>query len=139
MLDSCLPELAPSVTAQAFVEYWFEKDSRVEAAVLAECDELRRRGVTIFLATNQEHMRARYLMDRMGLRDHVDGMIYSADISARKPQRAFFDAALTRSGSSPENTLLVDDTLANVEAALEAGWQAAHWSVGASLVQLFDK
>ena len=105
---------------------------------MAECDELRRRGMRIFLATNQEHMRAQYLMDRLGLRKHVDGMVYSAEIAARKPQRSFFEAALKRSGFAPDDTILVDDTKANVDAALDAGWQAVHWSEGSSLIELLN-
>lgn len=138
VLEACLPELSPSLTAQEFIDYWFEKDSGVDEAVLAECDELRDRGTRVFLATNQEHMRAGYLMDRLALRHHVDGIVYSAQIAARKPQRAFFDAAVKRTGSAPEDTLLVDDTKANVDAALEAGWGAIQWSKGSSLMSLLE-
>ncbi len=138
VLEACLPALSPTVTAQAFIDYWFERDSCVDEAILAECDELRRRGLRIFLATNQEHMRARHLMDRLALGKHVDGMVYSAQIAAQKPQQAFFDAAAMSSGSAPEDIVLVDDTKANVEAALEAGWQALHWSKGSSLLDLLE-
>ena len=98
VLETCLPGITRSASAQDLINYWFEKDSRVDEAVLAECGELRSRGMRIFLATNQEHMRAQYLMDRLGLRNHVDGMIYSAEITARKPERPFYEAALQRCG-----------------------------------------
>lgn len=138
VLKACVPELSHSLTAQEFIDYWFAKDSAVDAAALATCDELRRHGTRVFLATNQEHLRASYLMDRLGLRHHVDGMVYSAQVAARKPERAFFDAAVHHSGSLAEDILLVDDTEANVQAALEAGWQALHWSNGASLLSLLE-
>lgn len=138
VLETCLPEIAHSLTAQEFITYWFNKDSRLDEGVLAECAELRSRGMRIFLATNQEHMRAQHIMDQLGLRMHVDGMIYSAEIAARKPQRAFFEAAVKRSGFGPEDTVLVDDTKANVDAAFDAGWKAAHWSGGSSLIELLE-
>ncbi len=138
VLETCLPELSHALSAQAFIDYWFENDSGIDEAVLAACDELRGRGMRIFLATNQEHMRANYLMDRFGFREHVDGIVYSAQIAARKPQRAFFDAAMTRIGSAPEHILLVDDTKANVDAAREAGWDAIHWSEGSNLTNLVE-
>ena len=138
VLEEILPLLTHSITAQSFIEYWFERDSRVDEAVLMECDELRKRGVRIFLATNQEHMRAQYIMDRLSLRKRVDGMIYSAEIAARKPQRSFFEVALKRSGFAAGETILVDDTKANVIAALNAGWQAVHWSEGSSLIELLS-
>jgi len=138
VLAACLPVLAPALTVREFTDYWFEKDSRLDESVLAECDELREHGMRIFLATNQEHMRAAYLMDTLALRDHVDGMIYSAQIKARKPQRAFFDAAARHSGSRPEDLILVDDTETNIIAARDAGWQAMLWSKGARLMSLLE-
>jgi len=138
VLEACLPTLSPSLTTQAFLDYWFEKDSRVEESVLADCDALRQGGTRILLATNQEHLRARHLMDRLALGRHVDGMIYSAQIAARKPERAFFEAAARLSGSPPEDILLVDDTQANVAAALDAGWDAVLWSKAASLLDLVE-
>ena len=138
VLAACLPVLAPALTVHEFTDYWFEKDSRLDEGVLAECDELREHGMRIFLATNQEHMRAAYLMDALALRDHVDGMIYSAQLKARKPQRAFFDAAARHSGSRPEDLILVDDTETNIIAARDAGWQAMLWSKGARLMSLLE-
>lgn len=138
VLAACLPELSPSLSAQAFVDYWFEKDSRVDPAVLAACASLREQGLRIFLATNQEHLRAAYLMERLGLRQHVDGMIYSAAVAARKPEPAFFAAAATRSGAAPEDILLVDDTEANVAAARAAGWHGLHWTAGSNLIELMQ-
>ncbi|MBW8638830.1 HAD-IA family hydrolase [Hoeflea sp. WL0058] len=138
VLSACLPALAPSVTPQAFVDYWFENDSRLDDSVLADCDALRANGAAIFLASNQEHLRAKYLMDRLGLGKHVDGITYSAQIGAKKPDRAFFDAAVKRSGGSPQDLILVDDTIANVEAARAAGWRAAHWDRGSSLSRLVE-
>ncbi|MGX1196939.1 HAD family hydrolase [Parvibaculum sp. MBR-TMA-1.3b-4.2] len=137
-LAESLPALSSSVTAQDFIDYWFEKDARLDKAVLAACDELRGRGINVFLATNQEHMRAAYLMDRLALRDHVDGIIYSAGIAARKPDRAFFDAAEKISGAAPHDILLVDDTRANIDAALDAGWTAVHWAEESELLPLLE-
>lgn len=53
-------------------------------------------------------------------------------------ERAFFDAAAKRSGAAPASIVLVDDTRANVDAALEAGWDAIHWSPGSSLLRLLE-
>jgi len=42
---------------------------------------LRLSGMRVFLATNQEHRRARHLMETMGLKAYVDGMLYSAALA----------------------------------------------------------
>jgi len=135
-LAACLPELSPDVTPERFVAYWFERDGALDDAVLADCAALRRDGVRVLLATNQEHLRAAHLMTGLALADHVDGIVYSAAIGARKPDRAFYDAAARQSGMAPEALLLVDDTSANIDGARRAGWQAKLWTPGASLLDL---
>lgn len=115
------------MSPSAFVSYWLEKDSRVVAAWLPELARLRTRGVRVHLATNQEHVRAAYLMDTLGLAAHVDGMLYSARLGARKPDVAFFAKAEAASGVPASELLLVDDSPDNVEAARRAGWHAIRW------------
>lgn len=136
VLQSCMPLMSPSVTPEEFITYWFEKDSHIDASVLTQCATLRAEGMQVFLASNQEHMRARHIMERLGLRDHVDGMIYSAQLGERKPDRAFFDGVATRIGRAPSELVLVDDTEANVDTARNAEWAARHWTEGASLIDL---
>ena len=138
VLAGCLPDLATGVSVSDFLDYWFARDARLDDAVLDACGNLRAQGVSVYLATNQEHERARYLMDRLGLGAHVDGIVYSAAVGAKKPDRAFFDAALAQSGATAGNTLLVDDTRANIDAAHAAGWHAALWLPGSDLSALAE-
>ncbi|WP_226573346.1 HAD family hydrolase [Acuticoccus sediminis] len=136
VLEACLPALSRSVTAADVIDYWFARDSAVDEAVLGDCDALRAGGTRIALATNQDHRRAAYLMDRLGLGRHVDAMVHSAALGARKPDRAFFDAAAVSVGADPGDLVLVDDTARNVDAAREAGWRAIHWTKGVRLARL---
>lgn len=126
-LAEVLRDIAPSVPAEDLVDYWFRMDSRIAEDVLADCRAARRAGLAIYLTTNQEHLRAAYLMDRMGLAEEVDGIVYSAQFGARKPQPRFFAQAARAVGAAPEDLLLVDDSPTNVAAARRAGWRAAHW------------
>ncbi|MDQ0326837.1 putative hydrolase of the HAD superfamily [Rhodopseudomonas julia] len=135
VLERCLPPVAPWLAPQDFVDYWIANDSVLDEDLLSEADALRRHGMLVFLATNQEHMRARHLMERLRLAEHVDGIVYSAAVGARKPEPAFFDAALKLSGTAARDTVLVDDMRANVEAAREAGWLAIQWTRGGSLIR----
>lgn len=132
-LTKLLRQLPTDVTAEELVNYWFEKDSRIVEPVLVDCRAARESGFAVYLATNQEHLRARYLMETLGLSREFDGMIYSAQVGVRKPYSGFYDQALRISGFDPENVLFVDDTHANVDAAEEAGLSAVHWADGASL------
>jgi putative hydrolase of the HAD superfamily len=127
-LVPALQKVAPRVSPAEFVSYWFERDSRIVAPLLAELSWARSVGIRVYLATNQEHLRASFLMDTVGLAEHVDGIFYSARLGARKPQMEFFAAVRAAVGLCAEDLLLIDDSRQNVEAARKAGWQALHWT-----------
>lgn len=74
-LSEALAEIAPQVGAGELVRYWFDNDARTRPEDLMALDEARRRGLRVHLATNQEHLRAADLMERVGLGRHVDGMV----------------------------------------------------------------
>lgn len=127
-LVAALAKVAPHVGADEFVSYWFERDSRLVQPLLEEMGAARAAGVRVFLATNQEHLRAEYLMSALGLRAHVDGIFYSAELGAKKPEAEFFTRVQKRVGVRGEEMLLIDDSAANVEAAVKAGWRAMVWT-----------
>lgn len=129
-LADVLARIAPQVSAETLMTYWFRNDSRIDTTVLQAMNELRARGDRVFLATNQEHRRADYLMKDMGLAAHVDGIFYSAALGHRKPSPQFFACATAGAGVPAERIVLVDDTEENVLAAREAGWGAVHWKPG---------
>ena len=132
-LAPALAEIAPSVTPERFITYWFAQDARLDDRLLDALALYRTCGVRIYLATNQEHLRATYLMQTLGLQEHVDGMVYSAALGCRKPDRLFFEKATRLSGFSPSELLLIDDTSENVEAARHAGWSGLAWRPGDDL------
>ncbi|HEX8209074.1 MAG TPA: HAD-IA family hydrolase [Longimicrobium sp.] len=127
-LTTALHRIAPQVSPAQFVSYWFEKDSRLATALLPELSLVRSAGIRVYLATNQEHLRAAYLMEKLGLAEHVDGIFYSARLGAKKPDREFFAKVEAAVGVHGDELLLIDDDRRNVEAALKVGWQALHWT-----------
>ncbi|MEM6588484.1 MAG: HAD-IA family hydrolase [Pseudomonadota bacterium] len=128
VLQAALDRMGADLSAETLIAYWFENDERLVAAVIEDCQKLREAGLTILLATNQEHCRAAYLMQDLGLERVVDGIVYSAQAGAQKPARAFFDYAMGRTGAPAGAHLLVDDTLANVDAARRVGWHGHPWT-----------
>lgn len=138
-LAAVLERIAPSVRPEQFIDYWFEMDSRIIQTVLSDVRMARRRGIPVYLATNQEHMRADYLMQRMGLGDEVDGIVYSAKVGHKKPDPEFFAFAERVTDHRPGELLLVDDTLPNVEAAQLAGWSAVHWDQTENLSAILQR
>ncbi|MCJ8206457.1 HAD-IA family hydrolase [Pseudomonas sp. RGM2987] len=115
------------------MNYWFENDARLNLGLLADLAHHRCRGVKVFLASNQEHLRAHFLMKSLGLDHHCDGIFYSAALACRKPSLDFYKKVTELSGFLPEQLLLIDDTQANVQAARESGWHAIHWTRSSKL------
>jgi putative hydrolase of the HAD superfamily len=138
VLEDCLPTLHPSISPHALIAYWFRQDARIDVNVIKDCDTLRKSGLRVFLTTNQEHLRAHYLMNQLGLSKHVDGIVYSAQVGAKKPDPAFFDAAAQRTGLMPAQHILIDDMQENVAAAIAGGWQGLHWTKKSRLLTLLQ-
>ena len=129
VLESVWHQLQCDASPHAFVDYWFANDCRINHELLAEVDAWRTRGNKAFLATVQEHHRAKYLWEVLGLQRHFDGMHYSADLGAAKPDRAFFERCHHRLPvTSPRDALFLDDIATNVEAASAFGWRARQYT-----------
>jgi putative hydrolase of the HAD superfamily len=135
-LQESLPKIWPSASVEALLTYWFENDARLDTDLLSQVATVRANGVSVFLATNQEHLRASHLMNELGLSQHVDGMIYSAAVAAKKPEVAFYAACERVAGCAPSEAILVDDTLANIGAARKSGWRALHWTGRETLIDM---
>ena len=135
-LAPVLREVAPAVTCDALIDYWFSRDAHVNEALLAELSSLRRDGIEVHLATVQEHERARYLWDELGFRDSFDGLHYAADLGFSKPAAIFYRSIEARTGLRPQDLFLIDDRAANVDGAIACGWAAALWTGRDSLRSL---
>jgi putative hydrolase of the HAD superfamily len=110
------------------VDYWFAADSALDHDVLREVAAWRARGGKTYLATVQEHERARYLMRTLGLAKHFDAMLYSAALGAAKPDALFYERAQAKLPvAAPDEVIFLDDIAKNVEAAAAFGWRASHF------------
>ena len=87
-------------------------------------DEVRRHGVRIYLATNQQPRRGRRMIAEKGYELHTDGAFYSYQMGVAKPDPRFFQIILDELGCDPRTTLFIDDVDENVEAARALGIQA---------------
>lgn len=138
-LTSALAEVAPALTCDTLIDYWFSNDAQLDDALLCELEALRRDGVEVHLATVQEHERAAYLWDRLHLRSKFDGMHYAAALGCSKPAAQFYRSIETRTGLTPEDIFFIDDNLANVLGARACGWRAALWTGDDTLHSLTDQ
>lgn len=124
-LDRRLPALGYKGSSMAFAQYWMAHHSEVDHALIEVVRHLQRRDdLRLFIATNQDHMRAQWLWQTVGLGEFFEDMFYSARAGAMKPHKEFFDFAEARMGPLSEPPLFFDDTLAVVDGARKHGWEA---------------
>ena len=138
-LTPVLARIAPHLTSERLVAYWFERDAQLDVRLLADLSAVRAEGIEIHLATVQDHLRAAYLWTGLGLRERFDALHYAADLGARKSDLAFYAAVEARTGFAAAELLLIDDTLANVEAAHAAGWGGAVWDGSERLASVLHR
>lgn len=140
VLEAIWPELECRGDARSFVDYWFANDSRIDAEVIALVDRWRADGGLAYLATVQEHYRARYVWNTLALSRHFDGMLYSAALGAKKPHADFFRRAFPKLPvGAPNEILFLDDRMNNVEAARTAGWRAHSFTAAEDLRRAIAK
>ena len=127
-LGPVLCAIAPHLTCDKLINYWFSHDAHVNETLLEELASLRADGLEIHLATVQEHERARYIWEELDFRSRFDGMHYAAELGYSKPSASFYRKIETRCGFAPQELFFIDDKPANVEGALLSGWAAALWT-----------
>ena len=84
-LNHVLPRLGYDGSVEAFIQYWLENDSKLNPEMWEAVQALSDRDdLTMYVATAQEHRRARYLWEEVGFRHHFDDLFFSADIGHAK-------------------------------------------------------
>ena len=101
--------------------------------------ELRDRGYQTYLLGNwsrEEFDRARARFDFL---DEFHGVVISGDHGVMKPSAEIFEIATNTFHLTPADTIFVDDTQGNVNAAKELGFDAVHFTGPEALRTLLGK
>jgi putative hydrolase of the HAD superfamily len=124
-LDAFLPAIGYRGSTMSFITYWMERDTHINYGLVDAILRLRRTSdVQVFLATNQEHIRAAFLWREFRLEHIFDDMLYAARLGAIKPEPEFFRAVDQRLGTQGQPPLLFDDSRSVVARAREHGWES---------------
>ena len=83
--------------------------------------ELHRRGVRLGIVSTKTGETIEYIMERYGLRDTLDFVIGSYDVTHHKPHPEGILKALDRMQVPPEDFLYCGDTVLDAQAAQQAG------------------
>jgi HAD superfamily hydrolase (TIGR01549 family) len=99
----------------------FEKlmdEIRAFPAAAELLEEVHRRGATVVLATSASEDELEAMLSALGAREGtIDHVTKSSDVDQSKPSPDVFQAALAAAGLDPDTTIVVGDTVWDVEAA----------------------
>lgn len=123
-----LTEMGWKGTLEEFMKIWFEKDGVVDTKLLEYVKQLRKRGIPLYVGSNQEKYRTEHIKNVLGFSRHFDEVFTAYTLRAAKPQREFFDELSKRISVSPSEILFWDDSKDYVEGAKNAGWIAERYS-----------
>ncbi len=90
----------------------------------------------LYYLSNMPAPYARVLEQRHAFFQWFDGGIFSGDVKVIKPHREIYEMLARRHGLEAGETLFIDDSLPNVEAARELGWHAIHCAVPSAVPAL---
>ncbi len=89
------------------------------ADLLLEC---HRRGLRVVIATSGKESDLEWMLPAIGVgRETLDGVVTASDVEGSKPAPDPFTSALEQNGLDPERTVVVGDTVWDIEAAARAG------------------
>ena len=83
------------------------------------------RGYEVWFATSAKPEELEHHMKELGAKDNIAGVVSSDEAEESKPAPDIFGLALERAGVSPEDAVVVGDSIWDIEAAKEAGVRAA--------------
>ena len=98
-----------------------EKD--LSSEVKETLDELRKRGLKLAIGSSSKN--AKFILERLGLKDYFDAVSDGTNISKSKPDPEVFLKAAEFLHMAPADCLVVEDAKAGIEAAKTGGFDSA--------------
>lgn len=124
-LQEVLPRIGYHDNPQHLIDYWMKRDANVNHELIAYVEALSKcPGIKLFVATNQEHVRANYLMEEVGFKKYFAGIFYAARLGALKPDMRFFKKIERLHPEPKEEIIFFDDNQDVVRSAIKFGWEA---------------
>jgi len=123
-LKKYFPDWGYKGTVDDLLNFWFLGENKVDNKILQIVSMLRKKGVKVYLATNNEKYRVRYLSEVVGLANQFDGIYSSAFLGIKKPDVKFFEKILKDLNVKDASSVyFCDNDNENIEGAKAAGLQ----------------
>lgn len=110
------------------LHYWFDpQHNQIVYRFEPLIAEMRKRGVKVFVATNNEKYRTANLFNERGLGEWFDRVFSSYEIGRKKPDKAFFQYIIDSADLEAGDVVYWDDDRENVRSAADLGLLAKHY------------
>jgi HAD superfamily hydrolase (TIGR01509 family) len=96
-------------------------------------------GVKLYALTNYADKEFAYACKKHDFFSLFDDYVVSGRLHMVKPGFDIYKHLIDRFGLDPARTLFIDDSPANIEGALECGWQGICYNRGGKLQDFFAK
>jgi len=104
---------------------WFRFEDNIDEKLANHLNLLRKKGIRVYLTTNQEKYRTQYMLDEMGFGKILDGVFSSAYLGYKKPNKEFFEKVMSKLQNVKKSEVLFwDDQQENVNGARRFGFKA---------------
>jgi len=123
-ISEFLSEIGAKISAKDFLNYWLKHDTKFDNQMLNLAQALKDYGYPLYLATNQEEHRSKYLYETLGLKNIFSEIYSSSFVGLKKPDPAYFSALEHRVHLRPGEIIFIDDSLENVNSAIKCGWMS---------------
>ena len=124
LVDRQYPRLLQAYAAN------IDTHTRLYPGVVAALQLLREQGLRTAICTNKPEGLAETLTHRLNIRHLFDSLIGADTLPTRKPDPAPYHAAVARAGGSSARSILIGDTLTDVNTARAAGVKVVLVSFG---------
>ncbi|MFP5075876.1 HAD family hydrolase [Rhizobium sp. YIM 134829] len=113
---------------RAFRKHWNEMVPHAYEGTVAIMRELIDAGCDVTMLTNFAEDTFREAQQKFPFLAWPRGVTVSGEKRQIKPDREIYETHVAAFGLDPAASLFIDDSLANVEGARAAGWQAVHFT-----------
>ena len=81
-------------SVEEFLSYWFKSERTLDENVLEVVRSLREKENKIYLVSDNEAERGKYVMEKIGLKNEFDGAFFSYDLGFTKGEPEFFQKVI---------------------------------------------
>jgi len=124
------PELADKI-AEVMAEW--EKILTLKKDSLEILKSTAEKNYNLYILSNFHQLAFDYISSKYDFFKYFDGRVISADVNLIKPEAEIYDHLLNKFNLKAEETLFIDDSKANIEAALKKGIRVIHFKDAESL------